>query len=115
MSDTDFMQPIREVIDNQITFTTPRLAPYFLAAMDLLFNDLDIGNYKPSDRCMAGLEQLEATLEALSDEVAEEIITDDESKENASDAADVELEEEEATVQVEDDEDESEDEEGFLA
>jgi len=109
------MQPIREVIDNQITFNTPRLAPYFLAAMDLLFNDLEIGNYKPSDRCNAGLEQLAATLEDLASETAEEIIIQEESKEEAEEDASVELEQEEATVNVEETEDEDSDEEGFLA
>lgn len=114
MSDTDFVSPLREVIDNQITFNTPRLAPYFLAAMDLLFNDLEIGNYKPSDRCNAGLEQLSATLDDLSEEASEEIITQEETKEDAEEEASIEREEEEIKIELKD-EDESEDEEGFLA
>lgn len=116
MSDTDFIAPLRETIENQITFNTPRLAPYFLAAMDLLFNDLEIGAYKPSDRCNAGLEQLAATLEDLSDEAEVEVTVEEEEKEKEEDKADEELEKEEATLNVdEEEEEENEDEEGFLA
>ena len=115
MSDTDFIAPLRETIENHITFNTPRLAPYFLAAMDLLFNDLEIGEYRPSDRCNAGLEQLTATLEDLSDEAEVEVIVNEEKKEKEEDQANEELEDEEATLKIEDKEEEDDDEEGFLA
>jgi len=99
----DILNPLRQVIDSQIHFADPRVGPAFFASMELLFNDLEIGLYRPSDRCSAGLENLGTLLGELAEENQHEIMSKEEKEIEVEEAVEVEVEEEEEEIILTDD------------
>ncbi len=106
---TDILSPLRTVFNSHIHFSDSRVGPAFYSCIELLFNDLEIGLYRPSDRCNAGLENLTTLLADLAEESEHEIMSKDE--EELVKEEEVEEVEEEEIVLLDDDDEEPEEEE----
>ena len=105
---TDILSPLRTVFNSHIHFSDSRVGPAFYSCIELLFNDLEIGLYRPSDRCNAGLENLTTLLADLAEESEHEIMSKDEAE--LVKEAEVEEPEEEEIVLLDDDDEEPEEE-----